>query len=194
VDGALRPGYDALRQPMSALALGPGGFVQTLNFVAFGLVGCLTAPAWRASLAPGTAATWYPRLKMLAGLAMITAAGFPQDPAGYPLGVAAPAHPSAHAQVHQLVSVVSLTLTVAELAVLARRLHHEPGWRGWGLACLLAAAGVMGLLGVFGALMATGGDGGLFEKLASATPTLLGLAVVTRLLCSGDARFSAARA
>lgn len=32
VQGAVRPGYDPLRHPVSALSLGPGGWVQMLTF------------------------------------------------------------------------------------------------------------------------------------------------------------------
>ena len=53
IDGWLRPGYDWIRQPMSALSLGPGGAVQAINFVTFGVIGLVTASAWRASLGSG---------------------------------------------------------------------------------------------------------------------------------------------
>src|SRR5438477_12411488 len=43
VDGLLRAGYDSIRYPMSALSLGPGGWVQVANFVGFGILGCATA-------------------------------------------------------------------------------------------------------------------------------------------------------
>ena len=33
VEGSLRAGYDPIAQPISALALGPRGWVQELNFV-----------------------------------------------------------------------------------------------------------------------------------------------------------------
>ncbi len=38
VEGATHPGYDALRQPISALSLRPGGWMQMANFVVFGLL------------------------------------------------------------------------------------------------------------------------------------------------------------
>ena len=39
VQGALRPGYDPLRHPVSALALGGGpAWVQTLTFIVTGLL------------------------------------------------------------------------------------------------------------------------------------------------------------
>src|SRR5215472_11270162 len=37
-EGITRPGYSAWQQPISALSLGPGGWVQQVNFVVFGLL------------------------------------------------------------------------------------------------------------------------------------------------------------
>jgi hypothetical protein len=191
IDGWLRPGYDGLRQPMSALSLGPGGIVQVINFVAFGAIGVVTAFAWRASLGSGLGGTWYPRLRVTAGLAMICAGLFSQDPGnGYPVGVAAPAQPSAHAIVHNLVSFVSLTLVVAELLILARRFAREPQWRGWATLAIVSGVAMMGFLATFGAL-AGSGSGGIFEKLASVTPTILGIAIAVRLFARRDARITA---
>ena len=51
-EGATRAGYAALAQPLSAHSLGPGGWVQQLNFIVFGVLVCLSAAGWRAALAP----------------------------------------------------------------------------------------------------------------------------------------------
>ncbi|WP_125610119.1 DUF998 domain-containing protein [Specibacter cremeus] len=191
VDGALRPGYDWLRQPMSALSLGPGGWLQVTGFIVFGVFQCVTAAAWRASLVGGFGVTAMPVLKILSGLTLIGAGVFTQDPAlGYPLGVPAPAAPSLHAVIHQGVSYVSLSAAVATLVVLAIRFAREPGWRRWAPWAVLAAVAMMASLATFGALIGHGGDGGIFEKLASWIPTLYGLAIVVRLL-AGDARIGA---
>ena len=52
-EGATRAGYRALAQPISALSLGPGGWVQQLNFIVFGVLVCASAAGWRSVLAPG---------------------------------------------------------------------------------------------------------------------------------------------
>jgi hypothetical protein len=193
IDGLARSGYDSVLQPISALSLGPGGWVQSANFIVFGLVGCAAAFAWRSTLACGFGAVWYPRLRLLAGLAMICAGIFSQDPAdGYPVGVAAPVTPSTHAVIHNLVSFLSLTTTIAAVVVLALRFAREPSWRAWSPAALTAAVLMMGFLAAFGALISHGGPGGVFEKLASATPTLLSAAVITRLLVARDATVAGA--
>jgi hypothetical protein len=192
VDGWVRPGYDWIAQPMSALSLGPGGAVQVTNFLVFGIAGVVTAFAWRPTLAPGLGAVWYPRLRVVAGLALIGAGLFSQDPGnGFPPGVPALAHPSTHATIHNLVSYVSLTLVVAELIILASRFAREPQWRGWAPAAVLVAVAMMGFLATFGTLVGTDASGGIYEKLASMTPTLFGIAIAVRLFLRRDARVSA---
>lgn len=189
IAGWLRPGYDWVRQPMSALSLGPGGAVQVTNFVVFGAVGLVTAFAWRPTLSAGLGATWYPRLRVAAALTLICAGVFSQDPGnGYPVGVAAPEQPSTHAIVHNLVSFVSLTLTVVELLILARRFAREPQWRGWATLAIIAGVLMMGFLATFGTLAGIDRSGGIFEKLASLTPTAFGIAIAIRLFARRDAR------
>lgn len=81
----LRPGFDIGRHPLSVLANGPGGWVQTLNFVVTGLLVLAAALAVGRRLRPQSrAASW---CLGLFGLSMIVAAGFPADPMdGFPPG------------------------------------------------------------------------------------------------------------
>ncbi len=189
LDGALRPGYDSLRQPISALSLGPGGWVQIANFIVFGALSCCSAIGWRATLASGIGARSYPALKVLSGLALIAAGIFSQDPAlGFPHGALSPAHPTIHAQIHNAATVVSLLATIAGLLVLAHRLRHEPHGTGWSRYALLAAALMIGFIAAFGATN-NGGPGGMFEKLATITAMVFMVAIIGRLL-TGDARLA----
>src|SRR5262249_14105584 len=64
-EGATRAGYRALGQPISALSLGPGGWVQQLNFILFGVLVLLSAAGWRAALAPGRGALAFPVLRVI---------------------------------------------------------------------------------------------------------------------------------
>lgn len=81
IDGWTRPGYRPRRHPVSALALGPRGRVQTANFLLTGL--CITAGAfgvWSAApvLALGIAAL---------GIALVASGIWRMDPMrGYPPG------------------------------------------------------------------------------------------------------------
>ncbi len=186
IDGALRPGYGSLRQPMSALSLGAGGWVQVTGFIVFGALTCCSAPGWRATLAPGAGAVWYPRLKVLAGLMLITAGVFSQDPGlGFPPGVPVPASATLHAQIHNVAAVLSLVATIAGVFVLGLRLRREPRWRAWGSYALVTAGAMMVFLAAFGNSPDHGNLGGLFEKLASISALIFYVGLVTRLLTHG---------
>lgn len=81
----LREGFDFARHPISLLANGPGGWIQTANFVLSGLMVLAAAVGFGRVLGPkARAMTW-----CLGGfgLAMIVAAMFPADPVdGFPPG------------------------------------------------------------------------------------------------------------
>jgi hypothetical protein len=81
----LRDGFDLARHPISVLANGSGGWVQTANFAVTGLMVLAAAVGFGRVLGPKSrAATWF-----LGGfgLAMIVAAVFPADPVdGFPPG------------------------------------------------------------------------------------------------------------
>jgi hypothetical protein len=57
VQGLVRSGFDFGRHPLSVLANGPGGWVQTANFVLTGLMVITAAVGIRRALAPRGAAT-----------------------------------------------------------------------------------------------------------------------------------------
>jgi len=83
VDGLTRPGYDPLRHPVSALALGPRGWVQVENFV---LCGALIA-ASAVGLGQATGSLWLAIAVAVFGLALVASGVFPMDPMrGYPPG------------------------------------------------------------------------------------------------------------
>lgn len=85
LQGFVRDGFDFARHPLSVLANGPGGWVQTANFVLSGLLVIAAAVGiWRV-LRPGARATTW--LLGGYGAAMIAAAIFPADPVdGFPPG------------------------------------------------------------------------------------------------------------
>ncbi len=81
VDGWTRPGYDPVRQPVSALAGGPRGRIQTTNFVACGAGICVGAL--------GLAGLSWPLAAAVAvfGAALVASGAFPMDAMrGYPPG------------------------------------------------------------------------------------------------------------
>lgn len=62
-EGAQRPDYDAWHQAVSALSLGPGGWIQMLNFLVFGAIVLSTVPVWRQILVGGRGAAAFPALR-----------------------------------------------------------------------------------------------------------------------------------
>ena len=112
VDGRTRPGYRPARHPVSALALGPRGWLQTANFLGCGAAvtagsAALADTSW--PLAASTAIT---------GLALIASGIFPMDPMrGYPPGTpdTTPARYSLRHRVHDAAgAVVFLAIPAAE--------------------------------------------------------------------------------
>jgi hypothetical protein len=181
LEGATRAGYDWLAQPISALSLGPEGWVQRANFVLFGLLIVVSALGWRRLLAAGRGAVAFPALRVLAGVALIFDGVFSQDPAsGYPPG-AKTANTFA-GQLHTTFAALAIGSLAASCFVLARRLKTEPGWRAWAPAAALTGMLSLAFITAFGAAGAHGGVAGLFERLAGGVDSLLGLALVIALL------------
>ena len=182
IEGATRPGYHTLQQSISALSLGPGGWVQQLNFIIFGLFTLCSAIGWRQALVPGAGALWYPLLKAISGIGLILDGIFSQDPApGYPPG-AALTSPTLHGTLHVIFAFVTITAIAGSAFVLARRFAVEPAWRWWAALAIIAGLLTLVFIALFGATVAHGGLAGLYERLATGVQSVLGLAVLVRLL------------
>ncbi|ALL79546.1 hypothetical protein AD006_30520 (plasmid) [Pseudonocardia sp. EC080610-09] len=112
VDGATRPGFAPVRHPVSALALGPRGWIQTTNFVVCGLA--IIAGAF---VLAGALSSVLLALAVGVFGAALTASGlFPMDPMrGYPPGTpdSTPAITSRRHYLHdQAGTVVFLSLPI----------------------------------------------------------------------------------
>jgi hypothetical protein len=180
-EGATRAGYRALAQPISALSLGPGGWLQQLNFIAFGVLVCLSAVGWRAALAPGRGAVAFPVLRVIAGVGLVMDGLFAQDPSGgYPPGARAGAA-TVHGQVHTLFAAITITALAAGCFVLAARFAAEPLWRRWAAFAAVAGVATIVFIAAFGAAGGHGGLAGLWERAAGAATSVLTVAVLARL-------------
>ncbi len=185
-EGATRAGYDPWRQPISALSLGPGGWLQSANFIVFGvLMGCF-ALGLRGALAPGAGARWAPLLQAGVAAGLIIDGIFAQDPGmGYPPGAAAVTAASTHELLHNIGLGLAATALPARCFVLARRFAREPRWRGWATYSIITGILFIALLAAFG--MTTGtpsAPAGLFEKLATIQASIYTIALCTRLLAT----------
>lgn len=120
---ALRPGFDPVRHAVSQLALGSGGWVQTLNFVLTGVLMVACALGLRRTLQGGPGATWVPVLVAAQGAGFVAAALFPADAGnGFPPETAGSAPVlTATGVLHLACAGIAFLALAAACFVLARR-------------------------------------------------------------------------
>ena len=187
IEGFTRPGYDAGLQPVSSLSLGPGGWVQQVNFVVFGILMLLSAVGWYRVLVPGRDAIWFPLFQGIGGLCLIGAGVFTVDPfPGYPPG-SAPAPSTMHGTLHTIFAwgiILSLALGCPALGAQLVRVRH---FRGWAVYSYISGALIMIFWGAF----EQGASGnvawlvpitGLTERLSAGSHALWLCAVTVALL------------
>lgn len=154
IEGATRPGYSPLRHPISSLALGASGWVQSANFlITGGLVLALAVglrPAlrrygvgmWGAGM--GGAGMGAPLLIGLVGVGLIGAGVFPTDPiSGYPAGTPMLPVGTVRGVLHAVFSTPVFIALPAACFVLAYR-FAKFGRKGW--ACYSVATAVVFLI------------------------------------------------
>lgn len=183
VQGAMRPGYDEWHQSISALSLGPAGWVQNFFFFVLGTALLSTMPVWRRILAGGIGARVYPVLTGLVGLSLIAAGWVPQDPApGYDPELLGHALPTPTGLLHLAVAGIGAGSSCAALFVMASRFAALPNWRAWAVYSRAAGALTLVCVAVY-AVWSTQPSGlaGSFERLVVIIPGAWGCALVTRL-------------
>jgi hypothetical protein len=167
VQGAVRPGYDPLRHPVSSLALGhPSGGVQSVTFVLTGLL----VTGYAVASGRSGAGRWTPILLAAVGIGLVGAGVFPTDPInGYPPGSPEPGPRTTAGQLHDLFSTPVFTALPAAALVLGARFARA-GERSWARYSRLTAVPfwlcfVLSSVGFSGvpALVATGG---LWQRLS----------------------------
>ena len=180
------PGYDAISQSISLLAVAPLGWLQTVAFAVSGILGA----AWAFGLSGVLGATSRDQaivrgLVLLQAAVTIAFAIFPTDPDGVPI--------SAIGQIHLAnfyLYSVTMPLTLLVLGLVMRR---DPRWRGGARPTLFAA----GLVVLATALVPATIEGpltpwlGLLERLYVAIPSVwqVGVGLVAwRLARSTSAR------
>lgn len=128
----LRAGFDPVAAPVSALAAGPLGWVQQLNFVAFGVLTVLFAIGLHAAVRPTPGGAAGPALLFVTGIGLLLAAAFPlredqagvvYDPGGHVVG-----------------GMLFFPGTALALVLLSRRLARDPRWRDLARPTLTAGA------------------------------------------------------
>jgi len=154
IQAFVRDGFDLERHPLSLLANGPGGWVQTANFVLSGLMVVAAAVGFYRVLGPKSlAASGF--LGAFGG-SMIVAAVFRADPMdGFPVGT--PLGPPTSISTTGLVHFIAGTLGFISLAVscffAARAMSRR---KARTMARLSVLAGLAVVLGCFGGFLIPG--------------------------------------
>jgi hypothetical protein len=170
-EGATREGYRPLRHPVSSLALGSRGWIQTGNFAVAGTLMLAGAAGLARAADPAGVGRAGSALIGAAGAGLLASASFVTDPvSGYPPGTPdALEHPSRTGTIHNLSAVpVFLGLPAAALASGWR--SRRSGQRGFGLysagtAVVMLAAVILASAG-FGQAPRLVNLGGLFQRVS----------------------------
>jgi len=131
VQSLLHPDYSQVALPISALAAWPGGWVQNVNFIVFGLLMIAYAIGLHLGVRPSRVGVIGPALLMLSGVGLIVAGLFPwRDidgdfivPAGHLLG-----------------ALLSFLGAGTGFIVVSRRMAADPRWRS--VATYALASGI----------------------------------------------------
>ncbi len=128
IEGWARPGYSPAAEYVSALALGPRGWVQVANFVMVG--GCLLAFAlWlRPAYPAGPGSRFGPPLLGVVGACLLLSGPFVMDPTGTPASEATP-----HGLAHGVLGAVVFVLMPVIPFVWLPRILRDAGlaWLTW---------------------------------------------------------------
>lgn len=146
-----RTGFDLQRHASSQLALGDGGWMQSLNFIVAGLLTLAFALGLRRALRGQAGGPWAPWLMMVFAVSHVLVGLFSTDPAfGFPPGPGTPAglpaydQASFHAVLHSLFGLVGFVALAAACAALAWHLRRG-GETGWALLALLPTVTVIAI-------------------------------------------------
>lgn len=194
IEGITRPGYNAWQLAISALSLGPGGWIQQLDFAICGVSVLWLAFVWRKILAGGVCATWYPLIRAIEGAGLLAIAIFSQDPGyGYPVGTPAGPGPSTPGgTLHLAFTILIVQAMCIGLFVIARRFWKNPNFRGWVTFSVICGLLPMALMPLFGVAQNAhsmfSGYAGLFERLATNADTLWSIVLIAYLWIRRPAR------
>jgi hypothetical protein len=185
IEGAFRRGYHPMRQPGSALAIGPRGWVQRANFFITGALAIAYASGLSAALRPYGGSFWVPML--VGGIAVgLTGAGvFTTDVTGLLEDRAKLANRTLSGKLHDLFGVPTLAGLCIACFAFAYLLMGAAQW-GWAAYCTVSGIAMVPCF----VLAAAGFDGsprlanygGLFQRLSIGFGFLCLSLVATHLL------------
>jgi hypothetical protein len=146
MQGWLRSEYDGVAQPISALALGPHGWIQGLNFALLAVSLLALALLAKRAFRRGPASLAAPVLFVVMSIGVVVAGVYPMD--------APHVDSTASGRLHDLGGLLVFPPIPAVVLILARRFRCDPAWRpqykltlGTGLFCLVLMAFFLSFVG-----------------------------------------------
>jgi len=124
LEGSLRPGYDPLAMHISALSLGPRGWIQIANFVVLGVLLALFARGVGTEFRTGKASRGGVILLATMAVMFIVSGAFVMDPAATPQSQA-----SIQGTIHALAGGIIFLLMPISIFVFLRRFRVDPKWQ-----------------------------------------------------------------
>ncbi len=166
VEGATRHGYSAARQPVSALALGPRGWLQITSFVVAGTGFAAFALGVRAVLRGGGAASWGTALLLVFAVGLVASGLFVMDPIPPP-GEDPVGTSTWHGVLHDVAGLVVFTTLPAAAVVLSTHFWSVPGLRWLGVVSLVAGITCAAAFVAFSVALETGGaSAGVLQRIS----------------------------
>jgi len=143
IEGWIRPGYYALSTYVSALSLGPRGWIQMVNFVVLGVLLLAFTARVASEFQTGEASRGGPILLAIIAILFMVSGPFRMDPMG-----TLSSQVTVHGTIHGLAGGIIFILMPITCFVFLRRFRVDPNWRSlqwWtlGLGILIAAAVVL---------------------------------------------------
>lgn len=158
------------RQPIGDLELLPNGWIQSVDFILFGLFSWAFAIGLRKELNGGFGSALIPFTQELVALGLIVAGIFARDP------------------MHLIGSIVMFTFMTMSCFVFAWRFKSDPRWKGWAAYSVITGALMIIFLILFAYARGHHGYSGLFERFAMITRGFWLFAFAVK--CAGGARLA----
>ena len=142
LEGWLRPGYEPLSTFVSALSLGPRGWIQITNFIVFGALLLAFTRAVAAEFQRGKASRGGLILLTIIAVCYLLSGPFVMDPANTPRE-----QMTLHGTLHGIFGAIVFLLMPISCFVFLRRFREDPKWQflqGWTLVLgTISAAGMI---------------------------------------------------
>jgi len=124
LEGWLRPGYEPLKMYVSALSLGPRGWIQIVNFIVFGTLLLVFTRAIAAEFQSGKAARGGSILLTIIAICYLASGPFVTDPAGTPQN-----QMTLQGMLHGIFGGIVFSLMPVSCFVFLRRFREDPKWQ-----------------------------------------------------------------